>query len=250
MNTKILEEIVFTRGEIRVYFALLELGPSTTGDIIKKAKVSRSKVYEMLDKLKEKGLVSSVVKENTGYYEAANPKNIIEYLKKKKSQITQQEKELNDLLPALELKQKFTKERQIATMYEGYKGLKTIFNDILQTLRKGDEYYAFAVADEYYDKDFNRFIVNYHRKRHEAGIKVKLLGSEKLKNFIKKNIGVTKGIKTRFTKQATPKATLIFKDKVAMFVWEKNPVGVIITSKVIANQNKEFFQELWNKASS
>ena len=58
MDTKPLEEIGFTNGESKVYMALLDLGPSTTGQIIKLAEVSRSKVYEMLEKLIKEGVVS------------------------------------------------------------------------------------------------------------------------------------------------------------------------------------------------
>ena len=61
MDTKILENIGFTKGEIRVYLAMLDLGNTTTGPIILKSKVARSKVYEILERLKEKGLISEVI---------------------------------------------------------------------------------------------------------------------------------------------------------------------------------------------
>ena len=68
MDTKILESAGFTNGEVRVYLSLLELGETTTGDIIKKSKITGSKVYEILDKLIEKGLVSYIIKEKTKHY--------------------------------------------------------------------------------------------------------------------------------------------------------------------------------------
>jgi len=42
MDTKILEDIGLTHGEIKVYITLLELGSSTAGAILKKAKIQNS----------------------------------------------------------------------------------------------------------------------------------------------------------------------------------------------------------------
>ena len=82
---RLLEGLGLTKGEIKVYFALLEIGSSTTGEVIKKAKVSRSKVYEMLDRLIDRGLVSFVIRENTKYFEAADPDHILHYVRRERS---------------------------------------------------------------------------------------------------------------------------------------------------------------------
>ena len=49
-----LEEIGLTEGENKVYLALLKLGSSTIGRIIKEAQVSNSKIYDILDRLNKK----------------------------------------------------------------------------------------------------------------------------------------------------------------------------------------------------
>ena len=64
MNTKILEAAGLTGNEIKVYLALLELGSVTAGEILKKIEIHRGAVYDTLDKLMEKGLVSYVIKAN------------------------------------------------------------------------------------------------------------------------------------------------------------------------------------------
>ena len=51
-----LEQIGFTKSEIKIYLALLKLGSSTTGPIITESKTANSKIYEVLEKLIEKGL--------------------------------------------------------------------------------------------------------------------------------------------------------------------------------------------------
>ena len=78
MNEKLLEEIGLTRGEIKVYLTLLKIGETTTGKIISEAKISSGKIYEILDKLIQKGLVSYTIKEKTRYFNAASPNRIKE----------------------------------------------------------------------------------------------------------------------------------------------------------------------------
>ena len=51
MDTKILEQAGFTKGEIRVYLALLELSETTTGNIIKNLKLQGLKYMKYLRNL-------------------------------------------------------------------------------------------------------------------------------------------------------------------------------------------------------
>src|SRR3989344_9322688 len=123
MDTRPLEEIGLTKGEIAVYLSLLEVGSSTVGPIIDKAKVSSSKIYDILERLIDKGLVSYVIKENRKYFKAANPRRILEYLKEKEQNIKYQEKNIEQILPSLLQKQKLIEKKQEINIYEGIKGV-------------------------------------------------------------------------------------------------------------------------------
>ena len=75
MKTEILEEIGFSKGEVKVYFSLLELGETTIGPLSKKADVTAAKVYPILEKLAKKGLSTHVIKSGTKYFQAADSRN-------------------------------------------------------------------------------------------------------------------------------------------------------------------------------
>ena len=247
----VLSDLGLTKGEIKVYLALLELGSSTTGRIIKKAKVSRSKVYEMLDRLLERGFVSFVIKENFKYFNAAKPTAFITYIKAKKMELDIKEQMLERILPTLQAKQESKKENQSATMYEGINGIKTMYNEILSALCKGEEYYVIAVEPEIYDyENFGSFIINHHRRRAERGIKVKLLANACLRHKIANSIGRTRHTKIRYYSQYIPTATLIYRNNMASFVWSKNPMGFVIQSSTIAKRYRHFFDDVWNIAKS
>ena len=68
---ELLAEIGLTERESKVYLALLELGSTTTGPLVKKSEVPNSKVYEILESLQNKGLVSWITKGKTKYFQEA-----------------------------------------------------------------------------------------------------------------------------------------------------------------------------------
>ena len=60
MNDALFEKIGLTKGEIKVYTALLSLGETTISPIVTHGKVTKSKVYDILEKLIEKGFVREI----------------------------------------------------------------------------------------------------------------------------------------------------------------------------------------------
>ena len=64
----VLREIGLTESENKIYLALLDLGDSTRGDIVNKSGVAGSKVYDLLERLREKGLVSIYVKDKVKHF--------------------------------------------------------------------------------------------------------------------------------------------------------------------------------------
>ena len=56
MDTQILQEIGLTKNETKVYLALIELGSTPAGRLIKKVGMHRGIVYDLIDLLTDKGL--------------------------------------------------------------------------------------------------------------------------------------------------------------------------------------------------
>jgi sugar-specific transcriptional regulator TrmB len=249
MDTSILEKAGFTKGEIRVYLALLELGETTTGPIIDKSRISSSKVYEILDKLIQKGLVSYTVKNKTKYFQPASPNKIKEYLQLKKKEFEDTEKQIENLLPQLEEKQKSSEDSQTTSVYEGFEGIKSVFNQILSSLDKGEEYYAFTLDEEVTSEELKVFFLNYHTKRIQEGIKVKLLSNEVIKKKIKKKFPQYKLSERRFIDHSFPNGVFIFKNYVMHFIYKPKTTLFVIKSKQNFESYKKFFLELWNKAT-
>jgi len=125
VDATVLENIGLTRNQSTVYLALLKLGSSTAQEIINESKLHRSPVYDALEKLEEKGFVSSVVKDFKKYFQASHPKHIYTYLQEKKDELT-------EIMPELESLQNLKTEKINATIYKGKEGLKAIHYDMLK----------------------------------------------------------------------------------------------------------------------
>ena len=78
METKQLEELGLTKNEAIIYVFLLKTGETTTGKIIKETQIVNSQVYETLNSLISRGLVSYSVQKDGKHFSACDPKKFIE----------------------------------------------------------------------------------------------------------------------------------------------------------------------------
>ena len=243
-----LNQLGLNNSEIKVYFALLELESSTVGRIIGKAKVQDSKIYSILEKLIEKGLASFVIKNNVKHFQASDPKNLLKLIDEKKRAIDEQRKELEEnVIPQIEEKRKAREEKQEARVYEGLEGLKSAFNYILDTLSKGEEYYAFLLGEELGDGRVIRFFNNYHNKRVQKQIRVKFISTPKNKKIVENNYNY-KFIETRYSDRKFPIGTIIFMGHILTIIWGEKPTAFIIKSKRNYEYYRQFFEEIWKLA--
>ncbi len=248
MNTEILEQIGLSKNEIKIYFALLELEQSSATPIVKKSGIPNSKVYSTLDKLIKRGLVSYVIKNNVKYFQASDPENIIDLLNEKEKQLSQQRKEIEKLIPQIEYKRKLAKNVQEATIYEGFDGIKVAFNNILNKVPKNNEYHVFTLGEELEKSELKHFFRDYHKKRIQKKIKVKLIANEKIRTIFKK-YHIYKNMNVRFSKLKLPTGIFIYEDYVMTVVWLGDPTAFVIKSKNNAEKYKDFFNEMWKTAT-
>src|SRR3989338_8100067 len=139
MEEDILRELGFTEREVKVYLSLLSLGSTTVGPIAANTRMQHSKVYQTLERLIDRGLVSYVMKSKVKHFFAQEPKQILNLLKEK-------ERKFVEILPMLNQRNAFSEERQIATIYEGQKAIKSMFENILDSLSRGGNYYIFGIC--------------------------------------------------------------------------------------------------------
>src|SRR3989344_2224214 len=217
MDLKMLERIGLSPNEVKVYLALLDLGSSLAGKIFEKAAIHRRAIYDALNRLIEKGLVSFVIKAGKKYYEATNPEKLLEILKEKEEDIQNKEKTIKEILPELISEYKQTKSKLEASIYRGKEGLKTIMELILKEKKdwlsigstgKGPEILPY-------------FLPGWHKRRLKLRIKYKGLiadtieGRKRAKEFLEIGLSEIKYLPKYFKNSQT---IWIFGNKVAIIL--------------------------------
>jgi len=245
-DISVLEELGLTVSESKVYLALLEKGSTTKGPLVESSKVASSKIYELLDKLIEKGLASYSVKAGIKYFEAAPPKRLMDYMKEKKSKLKEQEEKLVKIIPLLNLKRSTTGIGSEIQVFKSMKGAATSFDDILHELKKGDEYYVLGISE--FTPRFENFVVNFHRKRAEVGIKCKIIVNELAKD-IGKRLKKVKLTKVKYLKKElfTPFVFIIYKAKVLISIG-LDEVFIQIKSEKLSEGLKNYAEYMWKIA--
>ena len=243
MDTRALESIGLAKSEIKVYLSLLELGASSTGPIVKHSRTADSKIYAVLQKLALKGLVGSFLKEGVRYYKAASPSTIMDYLEEKKKRVEEEESAISKVLPSLLMMEKSKSEEHEASVFTGSRGIKTGFQDIVNSLEKGEEVHIMGVYK--FGEHFLRAAQNFHKNRAAKGIKAKMLFNSSAKE-VAKALGQYKPIETRFmpNDMFTPAIFLIYKDKIIINLGDEFTMFMIKSSSA-AKAFDSYFQSMW-----
>jgi len=249
MDTKLLEELGLTPGEIKTYLALLKLGSSSTGPLAKESGVSRSKLYSILDKLEKKGLAGHVKKKGVIYFQAVEPSKIKDYIKQREKELNLLEEQFEQFLPQLQAYQEEAGKVQQVTVYQGLKGLSTAHEHTYLKLKSGEEYYYLGIPKNqpvehhlYWQRD--------HLRRAKAGIKCKLLFNKDTDQKILENRNSYRGCSARYMPAdiKTPAYFLIYKDTVMIAMPSKNPIAIEIISQEVAESFKAYFDEFWKQS--
>ncbi len=244
MDEDILKDLGFSGGEIKVYFALLELQEASIGEINKRAQITPSKTYIILDKLIAKGVISYSMKGKIKQFQALNPRKLLEILNERQKKIDMQKKEIEQILPRLEAKKK--EKKQFSTVYQGYEGMKTLYDEIIDYCNRNKEnFIGFAMQNEEYENDvLMYFFKRYDKIREEMKIKTQLIASNDKIELRKHN---SKYLKFKFIDFKLPTGLIIWGDNVAYLSWTEKPSGFVIHSVDVAKSNKDFFKEMWNR---
>lgn len=223
---------------VKIYLALLKLGPASVRVLSFKTSINRGTTYDILKELMDKGVVSYYHKDKKQYFVAEDPDNLKIIIKRKKEDLDHVCRNIIDIIPQLKSLYNQGGERPVARFYEGYKGIRLILDDVLGG---GESYYVYST------ESIRPYLYKYYPNFTEDRIKKKILV---------KVIAIGKGGKKRglderkwlTPKETAPTYTLIYHNKLGMISVDQtsNPVGVIIEDEGIYKTQKLIFESLWN----
>jgi len=231
MELKKLEKLGLTEAETKIYQSVLRLGICTVRDISKECGFHRTNIYDVLEQLKEKGLIAYFKEGKTTKYKVSDPQNLYGFLQEKKDL-------LDSIFPEIEKLAKQSSEEIQVEVLKGKEGMKSAFRDILKGKKP---MYGFGIRGQLREK-LPIFAKQWLRDAKK--IKLKYYGIYTSKN------PPSYYTEVRYVpeKLSGPVATFIYGDKININIWDPTLVTIVIKSKLVAQMYKKHFDLLWKIA--
>jgi len=228
----ILTDLGLTEAESKIYFAVLKLKTCTVRDITKECGFHRTNIYDILEQLREKGLISIHKEGKTTRYSASDPNNLYELLREKKEL-------LDSIFPSLEKFYKSSSDEIKVEVFKGDEGMKSAWRDMI---REGKPLYGFGIKGQLREKlpvfaeQWLRDVKN--KKIPYYGI------------YTKRGNLPSYYTQVKFVSEelSSPVATFIYGDKININIWDPTLVCIVIKSKLVAEMYKKHFDLLWKIA--
>jgi len=236
----ILRDLGLSKNESKVYLSLLTLGIVSAGKVAERCKLHRTNVYDALERLIAKGLVSYVVnKNNVKTFEATDPNKLLMLIKEK-------EKAVSNIMPQLLLEKQLSQKKASAQVYEGLKAFKLAEYNLL---KYNEPILAYGIPAVVPDA-VKSYIMGFHRERIEKKIVFKHIYNEDAKDRIKilneMEYTEAKYLPEEFN---SPVTTMICGPEVLLINWAKPLTFIRIENEQLANAYKSYFDVLYKSAT-
>jgi sugar-specific transcriptional regulator TrmB len=249
MINSLLKQLNFSDKESLVYLALLEIGSGKVNDIAKKTNLNRTTVYDISDSLMQRGLISKYKKGASTYFNALDPKHLLNYLdreqEEKNKEIEKQKNKVQELLPQLvSLQNIYGATKPKVQFFEGEKGMREAYED---TLKSKEIILAYANVETMH-KGLPNFFPEYYKRRAENKIFIRAIIPRNKTSMDRALKNQEEMRDTRFLPEAdmtfSPEVN-IYNNKILIASW-KEKIAIIIESKELAELQKLTFNLLWN----
>lgn len=239
MIKPILKEAGLTEYESLIYLVLIKHGQLSGYALAEKTGLYRQATYDALNRLTEKGFVSSVKDGKSKIYKAIDPRLILEYLNEKTEHFKQ-------ILPELRQLEKQSQDTLVVETYKGENVTGIALRDIINRLKeKGGEVLCTAVDESVPLAEHKHICRQYERDMIRYGINEKVIIREGSKGIFQKGTSVYKKISKKYF---NPNPVQIYDGNVQITVWGNPDYLIIIRSREVAEAYKKQFKLLWNTA--
>jgi len=246
MELQNLQELGLSQGQIDVYTAVLELGISTLGKIQEKTGIERRNIYDILNKLIEKGLMTYTIEKGKKTFQCTHPNKIKEEIDKKQEAL----EKLNSQIPDLTKLFNEAKPEIRAEIYRGDEAIKALLNEALEydeTRWIGGN----SGVEQSTTPALKRWFQHWMKKRaSQKKIMYDLVDhNTHLEGLEPDNIKAHKKMHYKYCalppQLRSPMVVIIFGNKVAQILWAKQSFAFILESEGIKDSFMKYFNYFW-----
>jgi predicted DNA-binding transcriptional regulator len=243
MYSHILSKLGLAKNESEIYESLLKYGTNGVSQISKDTGIHRRNVYDTLNHLLAKGLVSETIGANENTYSPVTPRKLSEMVKEKETMLA-------EILPDLE--RMFIKEEspESVCIYRGVEGWKNYLRDALEV---GEDLYTIGAKGAWADERLHVFLADFLKKAKKKGIKFYTM-YDGTKDTIPKHVQKTSMGSQKFlpAKYANNSTIEIFGDRVIIFSnianrkIDNSANLTVIRNRNVADAFRTWFQMIWD----
>lgn len=232
----ILQTYGLTSKQAKIYLSCLELGSGSVYKISQKSGFPRSTCYEILDILKEMGLVTTFRRKNIRYFNAEDPNVLIEKSNEKAALI-------ETALPYFKSRYGNNKSIPTVRLYQGKQQLKIILDEIL---KEASNLYSISSAEDLFREisSFPSFVEK--RIKRKIPVKVILRDSAKARERQKLAQQHLREVKIMPDNFEFHSMMYLWNNKVAMLTLTDDFTALVIESEQINKFYKSLFDYMWS----
>lgn len=242
---KILSYFDLSESEAKVYLAALKVGKGTAYEITKVTNLKRPTVYVIIDSLVQKGLITTQPQKGRTLCLPVAPRRLVDMWKGRVESLEAIQPDLNVFYRQSEIQPK-------VQIFEGEKGVDSVYNELPPLESKGDEILLFG-SIRAIENGFNYLFPRWERAFKNKKNKVKeLLNAEPdLENYLnQRTILDNPNYEIRVMDNDVFGKTdnIIFQDKLAIFSLDKELFVTTIQSEEIVKTYRALFDAAWASA--
>lgn len=236
---KIFENLGIDEKQASVYLACLELGTATIQELADKSGIKRTSIYNFLDEMKGKGLLSEVEQDGRTVFIAEDPHTL-------KDRANEQLLHIEQILPDLMSIYNLPGNKPKVRFYTGIEGIRKVYMDDI--LKSGEKLYGFSDYEKMFeaitDENWLWSFPESRKKKNMPFYNIAKDGirGREVQSKDKEQLRETKLVQNvEFDTEIN-----IFGNYVAMMSFRRPYAAVVIEDRAIATTMKSTWQLLWN----
>ena len=236
----------FSKNEAQIYLHLTKKRHGTAAELIKDLDMHRSIIYDNLEKLLDKGIISYIYESGTRIYQALDPSSIETYFAEEVEKAEKKVIAASTIVEELEqIKGNKSTESKVE-FFRGKQGIRKVFEQTLQT--KDKKLYFIGLSNESVEVMGETYANNFNQKIRDNNIKEYILFNDDYKDITILTANPLDERKTLPAGLSQRNEILLFDNKVAILVFAKTPSCILIEDDHIYQTHKAQFDFLWKHA--
>ena len=250
MDIEVLRSLGITDAEITTYLTLLKKGDLLASQVSELTKIHRTNVYDILEKLIQKGLVGFQIIEKKKYFRAADPKHITVYFEEQLFNLKNRRSDVDGLIKDLQEIQETPKKMQDVEVFTGKNGLKVFLEEFAKDASFHDAF-SFVSSSGKVFETLEFYFPHYIRRVMKLRLKGRILAQ---RSIVKHKLFFRPlGLRMRWLPETyEPSSTfVVMNDKLGIYniLEGEDPFIIMIRSESIAQAYKDQFDLMWKSAS-